>query len=117
MSKPPLRDLSPAELADLHALGKVAIVDVREPDEFAALRIEGAHNAPLSTFDPRSLETPAGRSLVFQCGSGKRSAMAVERCRAAGLEADTHLGGGIAAWREAGLPTVSGAPDAARKAR
>jgi rhodanese-related sulfurtransferase len=61
----------------------------------------------LSTFDPRALPDPADR-IVFQCGSGKRSAMAVERCQAAGLPVDSHMAGGIAAWRAANLPTAAG---------
>jgi rhodanese-related sulfurtransferase len=56
---------------------------------------------------------------VFQCGSGKRSATAVERCQAQHLHFDAHLAGGIAAWRAAGLPTVAFDPNtgAVRDAR
>ncbi len=102
-----LRDLTPAELHALMQKGDALLIDVREPDEYAAMRIHGALNFPLSTFDPQALPDHAGRTVVFQCGSGKRSATAVQRCQAAGLGFDAHLAGGIMAWRGAGLPTIT----------
>ena len=101
------KDFTPAELRRAMDAGEVVLIDVREPGEYAAERIHGALLYPLSTFDPEALPDPAHRTLVFQCGSGKRSAMAVQKCRAAGLPFDHHLAGGIAAWKQAGLPTVT----------
>lgn len=102
-----LEELKPREVHDLLAAGRIVLIDVREPAEYAAERIHGAMLFPLSTFDPAALPDPGGRRLVFQCGSGKRSALAVERCRHAGLNVDAHLSGGIAAWKQAGLATVT----------
>lgn len=104
--RPLIHDLSPAQVRGLLDKGEILLIDVREPAEFAAERIHGALNFPLSTFDPRTLPHHADR-IVFQCGSGKRSAMAVQRCQAAGFDVDSHLAGGIAAWRAANLPTVT----------
>jgi rhodanese-related sulfurtransferase len=84
--------------------GQCILVDVREPDEFALQRIAGAVNVPLSRFDPHALPKADGRPTVLQCGSGRRSAMAAERCQAAGVHVDTHLAGGIGAWALAGHP-------------
>jgi rhodanese-related sulfurtransferase len=95
------QDLSPAELNSLLAAHAVTLIDVREPAEYAAERIEGAVLHPLSGFDPRAL--PEGR-LVFQCGVGKRSLAALQRYQAAGLPPAQHLQGGLAAWKQAGLP-------------
>ena len=103
-----VRDLSPTEVQRGLTDGTITLVDVREVGEFAAERIAGAINLPLSSFDPAQLPDPAGRTLVMQCGSGKRSATAVDRCQKAGLAFDAHLAGGIMAWKAAGLPTVSG---------
>ena len=75
---------------------------MREPAEFAAERIHGALNFPLSTFDPGALPEAGDRLIVFQCGTGKRSGMAVERCRQAGHKLDAHLAGGITAWKSGG---------------
>ncbi len=85
---------------------QILLVDVREPAEFAAERIHGALNFPLSTFDPDALPAGGPRAIVLQCGSGKRSAMAMDLCRKAGVEVAGHLEGGIGAWREARLPVV-----------
>lgn len=101
-----LRDLSATEVQAMLDRDEILLIDVREPAEFAAERIHGALNFPLSTFDPRALPSGGRERVVLQCGSGKRSAAAVERCQAAGLDVVAHLAGGITAWARAGLPTV-----------
>lgn len=106
MPNPPIRDVTPADVHAMLQRDEIVLIDVREPGEFAAERIHGALNFPLSTFDPKALPSGGREAVVLQCGSGKRSAMALERCRAAGLAVDAHLGGGIQAWVAAGLPTV-----------
>jgi len=99
------RDLTPAELDGLLKAGAVTLVDVREPPEYAAERIEGAVLHPLSRFDAHAL--PAGK-LVFQCGVGKRSLAALHRAAEAGLPPAQNLAGGLAAWKQAGFPTIRG---------
>jgi rhodanese-related sulfurtransferase len=105
-----IKDLSPTEVRAMLNRGEILLIDVREPPEYAAGRIHGALNFPLSTFDPRALPTDGSRTVVLQCGSGKRSAAAIERCQAAGLKVDSHMAGGILAWRAAGLPTTAFEP-------
>jgi rhodanese-related sulfurtransferase len=55
------------------------------------------------------LAASTGRTLVFYCAYGERSAMAVEIARAAGLERSMHLRGGLDHWKRAGLPVVKAA--------
>jgi rhodanese-related sulfurtransferase len=93
--------------------GEILLVDVREPNEYAFERIHGALLYPLSTFDPKALPVE-GRKLVLQCGSGKRSLMAVHQLQAAGHGHLTHLEGGIQAWKAAGLPVVRIDPQTGR---
>jgi rhodanese-related sulfurtransferase len=100
-------ELAAAEVAAKLHNGSITLVDVREAAEYGMERIDGAHLFPLSTFDPATLPMDPQRPVVFYCGSGKRSAMAVQRCAAAGVALSTHLHGGIAAWKVAGLPTVT----------
>jgi len=100
-----LCDISPAELCDALAKQEVVLVDVREPGEFAAMRIEGATLLPLSIFNPAAL--PEGR-VVLHCAAGKRSRTAAEICAKAGVPVAGHLAGGIAAWIQAGLPVIRG---------
>jgi rhodanese-related sulfurtransferase len=96
-------DLEPAEVSARMARGEIVLVDVREPNETAAERIPGALAMPLSQFDPASL--PQGE-VVLSCLSGKRSGMALARCRDAGVAVNTHMRGGLMAWKAAGLPTT-----------
>ena len=100
-----IQDLTPDQVAARLKIGGVELVDVREPAEYAAERIHGAVLFPLSTFDPNAL--PKNVDIIFQCGTGKRSAMAVARAQASGLKHSAHLAGGIQAWKAAGLPTIA----------
>jgi len=105
---PKTRDLTPAEVKAGLDANQILLIDVREPAEFAADRIEGALNVPLSALNPAALPDAGARTIVLQCAGGKRSATAVDQCRRAGKVIETHLAGGLAAWKAAGLPTVAG---------
>jgi len=98
---------TPQAVRDALLRGEITLIDVREPGEYAAERIHGALLFPLSTFDPAMLPQDARKPLVFHCGSGKRSAQAYARCMEAGVAVREHMGGGIGAWKAAGLPTVT----------
>jgi len=100
---PAIETIPPAEVARLLTEGKLLLIDVREPTEYAMERIPGALLYPLSTFDPTALPADESRRVVFHCGSGKRSLAAAEKRLAAGQSHAAHMGGGIAAWKAAGL--------------
>ena len=102
---PPVRNLTPAEVAQGLAEGRMLLVDVREPNETALEGFPDAVVVPLSTFDPDSIPDPEGREVVFACRSGRRSVTASQAAQAAGLPYDSHLAGGILAWKAAGYPT------------
>ena len=104
--QPAISELSPTEVAALLAAGEILLIDVREPQEYAAERIHGALLYPLSTFDPRMLPDDRKHRVVLQCGSGKRSLMAAQKCVAAGAKRYAHMAGGIGAWKAAGLPVI-----------
>lgn len=101
-------EITPEALAAQLQDGSALLIDVREADEFAGGHIAGAINMPLSTFQPSRLPSADGRTIVLQCAGGKRSAMALDKCAAARAAVDTHLAGGIGAWKAAGLPVVQG---------
>jgi rhodanese-related sulfurtransferase len=103
--------LEPVDVHHHLAAHRIVLIDVREPAEYAAERIQGALLFPMSTFDPGALPDVGPRPIVFHCGSGKRSAMAVERCQRAGVAIDRHMTGGIGAWKAVGLPVVGLDPD------
>jgi len=102
---PPVRDLTPEDVARGMAEDRMVLVDVREPNETALERYPGSVIVPLSTFDPAQIPDPQGREVVFACRSGRRSVTASQAAQAAGLKYDAHLAGGILAWKAAGLPT------------
>jgi rhodanese-related sulfurtransferase len=103
----PIETLEPAEIARLLKAGKLLLIDVREPAEYAAERIPGALLYPLSSFDATTLPADGPWRVVFHCGSGKRSLTAAEKRLAAGESHAAHMGGGIAAWKAAGLPVIA----------
>jgi rhodanese-related sulfurtransferase len=100
-----VHDLSPEEVAQGLADGKILLVDVREPEETDVERYPDAFYLPMSQFDPTTIPDPAGRQVVFACRSGNRSVTASLMAQSAGLPYDSHLAGGIKAWKASGLPT------------
>lgn len=100
------KDLTPAAVFEALKRSEIVLIDVREPAEFANQRIHGALLHPLSTFEPKAIPADSGRRIVFQCGSGKRSRMALDQFIAATGADAAHMAGGIGAWRSAGLPCV-----------
>ncbi|TFV85285.1 rhodanese-like domain-containing protein [Microbacterium sp. dk485] len=78
----------------------VPLVDVREPDEYAAGHVPGAVNMPMSTLGEHLDELPEGPFDVI-CQVGGRSARVVEALTARGMDA-TNIEGGTGAWVEAG---------------
>lgn len=81
------------------------LLDVREPEEYAAAKLEGAHLIPLNELPGRLAELPKDRPLVVLCHHGVRSAHAVHHLREAGYDA-LNMSGGIAAWSREIDPSI-----------
>ena len=99
--------ISAADLAALLEQGKVILIDVRTPAEFAEARLHGALNAPLQTFDPAMIPQEEGRETILYCRSSGRSGQAAKILADHLGKRVRHMEGGIIAWQEAGLPTIS----------
>lgn len=84
---------------------KAVLVDVSEPDDYAAGHAAGARNIPLGQMQGSKL-LPANKTLpvLLLCANGSRSARAAAQLRQAGYEKAAAVAGGTAAWREASLP-------------
>ncbi len=96
-----IRRLAPRELQALLAAadsGKFAIIDVREPGEFAVSRLPNARSIPLGELSRRIGELPRDRRPVFVCRSGGRSKQACAIALGAGIAEVTDLEGGLLAW-------------------
>jgi rhodanese-related sulfurtransferase len=96
-------DLSPARVAELLRDG-AQLVDVREPYERDAGRIAGdSAHIELDRLTAEAGSIDRGRTVVFYCRSGSRSALAAQAFSAAGYDAH-NLDGGLKAWVADGLP-------------
>jgi rhodanese-related sulfurtransferase len=95
-------DLDLDTFAEAVDAGEVAVVDVREPHEFAAGHIPGSVNLPLSRFHPRDLPAPADKTVVIVCQAGVRSRKALNQAQATGRADLKHYPGGMAQWRAHG---------------
>jgi rhodanese-related sulfurtransferase len=107
-----VKAVDPKTLNAWLAAGDAVLVDVRDAGMHAAERIPGARSIPLAALDPAGLAVPPGQRLVFHCEIGAASAQAARRAGEAGRDNAYNLEGGIAAWKQAGLPVESdpGAP-------
>lgn len=74
------------------------LLDVREPSEYAASRIDGAKLIPLAELPGRFGELPKNVPIVVHCHHGGRSAQAVRFLQEAGFKDVKNLAGGIDAW-------------------
>jgi rhodanese-related sulfurtransferase len=100
-----LETIDPVRAAALVRDGAV-LVDVREAYEHAAEHIPGARHVALSTIDRAHPMQPGDSVLIFHCKSGARTNVNAPRLAAAACGCKAYLlGGGIDAWRQAGLPT------------
>jgi rhodanese-related sulfurtransferase len=73
------------------------LLDVREPHEFALVRLPDAQLIPLGELARRLDEVPEGREVVVYCHHGTRSLSGAAILNAAGRSASS-LRGGIDAW-------------------
>lgn len=85
----------------------IQLIDVRQPEEHAFAKIEGAKLIPLGELPTRVSEIDATREVIFQCKSGVRSARAVEFLQQTGFTGSVkNLRGGITAWSNEVDPKV-----------
>jgi rhodanese-related sulfurtransferase len=85
------------------------LLDVREPNEFVAVRAPGAMLLPTSTFAARIAELPNDRPLFVICRTGVRSAAVTGYLARTGRSSVFNVTGGMDAWERAGLPVRRGA--------
>lgn len=85
---------------------KAVVIDVCEPNEFAAGHVVGAKNIPLNDLQAKLGSAVKNKKLpiILVCQSGARSARAVATAKGLGFEQVHSLGGGLVAWKSANLP-------------
>ena len=103
--------MTAAEVIAASKAGNVVIVDIRDPREIERDgRIPGAFPCTRGMLefwiDPKSSYAKPvfqeDKKFIFHCAGGLRSALAAKTAQDMGLKPVAHLGGGFAAWRDAG---------------
>lgn len=111
--------LSAAEAIEAAKRDDVVIVDIRDPREIERDgRIPGAFSCTRGMLefwiDPNSPYAKPifqeDKKFIFHCAGGMRSALAAKTAKDMGLKPVAHMGGGFAAWREAGGPIEAWEP-------
>lgn len=99
----------PRELQSLLAAspGKVTLVDVRDPKEYAEGHIPGAINIPAATFAARSAVLEKEKRVIVYCNSGGRSYNAYRKLQKMAFKDIAQAI--FADWEEQGLPVEKGA--------
>ena len=94
-------DITPEELkAKLDRSEKIALIDVREPEEQAICHIKGARFIPLTELEGRLSELNPDEVIILYCHRGIRSSHAAQWLREKDFPHVTSLEGGIDAWAE-----------------
>ncbi len=97
----PIPDVPAIDVRELKAKldrrDEFEFIDVREEDEHAYCRIDGARLIPLGELMGRLDEIDKSRPVIVHCKMGGRSARAVEALIQSGFDA-TNVEGGINAW-------------------
>jgi rhodanese-related sulfurtransferase len=105
----------PVETLDLEGLANrpedAVVLDVREPEEYAHGHVPGAVNVPQAELASTLGELPLDRPLITICQSGYRSLRASQFLKQMGFADVKSVGGGTAAWEEAGKPLSYGDTD------
>jgi phage shock protein E len=86
-----------AEAKQLVAKGAL-LLDVRTPEEFEQLHLDGARNVPLASLAGALSTLPKTTPIVVYCAVGGRSARAAETLASAGY--DVHNLGAMENWKK-----------------
>lgn len=91
-------EITPRETAELLKAGKIKLVDVRTPDEYAIARIEGSLLADQTVAQEIMQTWPKDTAIVTICHHGVRSLDAAAYLRGHGFANTRSMMGGIDAW-------------------
>jgi rhodanese-related sulfurtransferase len=83
------------------------LLDVREPDEWSAGHVAGAHHLPMMEVQARMAEVPTDAEVVVVCRSGGRSGQVTSYLMGNGWDNVRNLDGGMQSWAAAGREMVS----------
>jgi rhodanese-related sulfurtransferase len=106
----------PIQEAPAALLAADVIIDVREPDEYAAGHLAGAINIPRGVLEFKLSSTPAlekrDLNVVLYCKTSGRAALAAVAMQDMGYLNVLSVAGGFEGWVAAGQPVVKPTPPA-----
>jgi rhodanese-related sulfurtransferase len=105
----PFKRVNVQEAKKMIDRGDIALIDVRQPHEYAAAHIKGAKLIPVDALFARINEVPEDKDILFHCAAGVRSALACEMAAAMGRTRCYNMEGGMDAWKAQKLPYETGA--------
>ena len=100
-----ITQVTPEEVRDALARGEdLALIDVREPNEWNLGHLPGAMHIPRGVLESgiERHQVPRERRVVLYCASGNRSALAVESLQAMGYATVASMSTGFRGWCEMG---------------
>ncbi|HWI07772.1 MAG TPA: rhodanese-like domain-containing protein [Solirubrobacteraceae bacterium] len=98
-------EVTPEQAQAALAEDKAQLIDVREPYEWEAGRIDGALHIELNELGANAAKVDTDRPVIFSCRVGSRSAMAAQAFRGVGIDAYS-MAGGLQRWADEGRPLV-----------
>ena len=94
----PAKEITPEQLsARLQQGERIRMIDVREPNEWAAGHIAGSSHIPLGQLLERQDELDSQHEIIMVCRSGGRSGLACELLSEKGFDV-VNMTGGLLAW-------------------
>lgn len=93
--------MTPAQVRE--AGPHVQLVDVREPEEWEQVHVDGAVHIPMDQIPDRLTELVVERPVAVLCRVGQRSARVAQYLQERGFDAH-NVEGGIEQWARAGVP-------------
>ena len=103
-----ITELTPSQAQAWQAACGALLIDVREPDEFAAGHVPGAVNVPRGMLEFRiaDLQPDGNAPVLVYCKTSGRAALAAAAMRQMGYLNVQSIAGGFDAWVAAGKPVV-----------
>jgi rhodanese-related sulfurtransferase len=112
-----IQEIMPWDLEErLQQNSDLLIIDVREPDEFAAMHLAGSLNVPRGILESAcewdyeetvpELALAREREIVVVCRSGYRSVLAAHSMTVLGYESVASLKTGLRGWKDYEQPLV-----------
>jgi rhodanese-related sulfurtransferase len=102
-----VKAISAGEAAQLVGDNSAVLLDVREPDEWQAVRAPGALHIPMGQLATSLDRLRQDQTIACICHVGVRSAAVADALANAGYDA-VNVSGGMNAWESAGLPVERG---------